>query len=419
VAVTLSLLVAVFLLSSAARQEAFGEHYTLLLIVNLIGIAALLLLIAFNVARLVGHLRRRELGSRLTLRMLGFFVPIALIPLALVYYFSVQFISRGIDSWFDVRIEQALNDALLLGRTSLEAIKEDQLQRVRDALPTLSELGSDRDLVRELDLLRERAGFSEITLFARNGRVLAYSSESSSALMPTRRPTKGIVDQVRSGTDYANFEPAVGGGLDLRVVVPVFAPGPSLRMLQVVHPLPLRHARLGESVQAAFAEYERFSYLRAPLKFSFVLTLTLVTLMTLLISVWAALYFAQRLTAPIGDLAQGTRAVAAGDYETRLPVASSDELGVLVQSFNDMTDKVRLSQSAQRRGTASVPGHGSRPSFVRGGGAGSQRWCTDQQCRCQPDPGGGPATGGGPGRTGRNRTPAAVVCRRDSQRYRR
>ena len=134
----------------------------------------------------------------------------------------------------------------------------------------------------------------------------------------------------------------------LRVAVPVSGLSVSSpdRVLQVLYPLPLRYSRLGESVEAASREYEKLKYLRGPLTLSFVLSLTLVTAMTLLISLWASIYLAQRLLAPLRDLAEGTRAISKGDYGKILPVHGSDELGVLVESFNLMTRQISSAQKS-------------------------------------------------------------------------
>ena len=125
------------------------------------------------------------------------------------------------------------------------------------------------------------------------------------------------------------------------------------RVLQILYPLPLRYSRLGESVESASSEYDRLKYLRGPLTLSFVLSLTLITLMTLLMALWASIYLAQRMLAPLRDLAEGTRAVSRGDYDKILPVDSGDELGVLVDSFNRMTQEISRAQQnaleSQRR----------------------------------------------------------------------
>ncbi|MDH3380319.1 MAG: two-component sensor histidine kinase, partial [Gammaproteobacteria bacterium] len=130
IAFAILLLGAVLLLTAAAQHsEILSDHFSILVVVNLFGILILALLIAANLWRLVRQFRSGILGSRFTIRLLIAFALLAILPLSVVYYFSVQFLNKGIDSWFDVRIEQALDDALLLGRSSLEAFKNDQLRQ--------------------------------------------------------------------------------------------------------------------------------------------------------------------------------------------------------------------------------------------------------------------------------------------------
>ena len=123
----------VFLSQSAQDGDLFGDYYTALIILNAVGIAILALLTFIQVRRLFSAFRARTLGSRLTLRFIATFAVLTLVPLAMVYYFSVQFLSRSIDSWFDVRIEKALDDALLLGRSTLEATKLEVIRQARIA----------------------------------------------------------------------------------------------------------------------------------------------------------------------------------------------------------------------------------------------------------------------------------------------
>jgi len=344
------LLVASFLLSRAAKNdELFGDYYTALIVVSVAGIGLLAILTALQVWRLIRQFRARTLGSRLTLRFVGTFTILTLVPLAVVYYFAVQFLSRSIDSWFDLQIEQTLDDAMLLGRSTLETIKLDVVHRARQDARRIEEADSAFQLFSLLDQLREKAGFEEMSLHSATGRILASSSSVAISLVPDA-PNEHVLRKIRRGETYAEFEPVTEGGLRLRVAVQV--PGRTvsqpMHVLQILHNLPVRYSRLGESVESASAEYEKLKYLREPLAFSFVLTLTLVSIMTLLIALLAAIYLAQRLLAPLRDLAEGTRAVAQGDYRKQLPVNSGDELGVLVSSFNQMTREISSAQQAAR-----------------------------------------------------------------------
>ena len=343
---SLALLGASILLSQSAQDgDLFGDYFAALIILNAVGIAILALLIFFQVRRLVSAFRARALGSRLTLRFIATFAILALVPLAMVYYFSVQFLSRSIDSWFDVRIEKALDDALLLGRSTLEATKLEVIRQARTAARRIEITTSSVQLYNLLDKIRASGAFDEMSLHSSTGRILASSSNLSISLVPDA-PGEDVLGKVRRDGVYAEFEPTDDEGLRLRVAVPVSGlsvSSPS-RVLQILYPLPLRYSRLGESVESASTEYDRLKYLRGPLTLSFVLSLTLISLMTLLMALWASIYIAQRMLAPLRDLAEGTRAVSRGDYDKILPVDSGDELGVLVDSFNRMTRQIGAAQ---------------------------------------------------------------------------
>jgi len=354
VALLSGLLLVVLVMTTAATQNSdrFGNWYSLLLVINLVGIILLLALIGMNVYRLVVQYRSHAPGSRLTLRLLSITVSVGVIPVVIVFFFSLQTIHRGIDSWFDVKVEKALDDALLLGRTALDAIKRDLVKKSRDMASELSGT-SKRLVVPTLNLLREQYELGEISLFDQEGRVIASSvreGPGSGTLLPDA-PSEAIRSQIRRDLAYANLDPIGGGDLQLRIVVPVYPPGVAApqQMLQVLQPLPTRYATLGESVQSAFAEYEKLVYLRGPLKFGFTLTLSLVALITILVSLWVSIFSARRLVAPIRDLAEGTQAVAEGNYRKRLPIPGNDEIGVLVKSFNEMTERIHRAQTEIKR----------------------------------------------------------------------
>ena len=354
------LLIAAFIMMNAAAQNSalFGRMYSVLLLVNILGVVLLIALILLNLFHFVEQYRARVMGTRLTLRLLVMFIMLAVLPVSVVFIFSIQTLNRGIDNWFDVRIERALDDALLLGRTALDALKQDLVKNTQEmaveleTLPVRPKIGGLRSELSML-ALREQYNITELTLFTQDGKIIASVSEASfepGALIPGR-PSDAVFTQVRQGLTYANLDAIGKSGLRLRVVVPVRSRdvGAPLRVLQVFQALPPRYAKLGESVQSAFAEYEKLVYLRGPLKFGFTLTLSLIALLTLLIAVWAAIFSARRLAAPIRELAEATNAVAQGDYQKQIPVTSHDEIGILVESFNDMTRRIHRAQTQSKR----------------------------------------------------------------------
>ncbi len=344
------LVLSLYLLSAATENSVrFGRLYLWLLLLNGVVLVALVGLIVNNVWRLVRSVREREAGSRLTLRLLALFAVLAVVPGLVVYGFSMQFLQRGVDSWFDVRVENALDDALALSQASLDQRMRDMQQRLQDAANSLADVDAELAPI-TLGDLRNRTGASELALLGENGRIIAASSIDTADILP-HRPEEGILLQLRQGRPYVGLDPIGNAGLHIRALVP--APGPegpsSNRVLQGLFQVSPRINDLAAEVETAFSEYRELAYLRGPLKDSFSLTLSLVLLVSLLFAVWSAFYLARRLVAPVSRLAEGTRAMAAGQYGTQLPRGGNDELGFLVQSFNDMSQRVAEVRDAARQ----------------------------------------------------------------------
>jgi len=280
---------------------------------------------------------------------MGLFAVMAVLPGLVVYGFSMQFLQRGVDSWFDVRVENALDDALALSQASLDQRMRDMQQRLQEAALDLSDVDEGMAPI-ALGDLRARTGASELALLGENGRIIAASSIDTADILP-HRPEEGILLQLRQGRPYVGLDPIENAGLHIRALVPAPGPdGPSgSRVLQGLFQVSPRINDLAAEVEDAFSEYRELAYLRGPLKDSFSLTLSLVLLVSLLFAVWSAFYLARRLVAPVSRLAEGTRAMAAGEYGKQLPPGGNDELGFLVRSFNDMSRRVAEVRDAARQ----------------------------------------------------------------------
>lgn len=348
---SLILLVALLLLSFAAQNTAkLADIYAPLLVVNLVGIFVLLVLNLGSLYKLIKQVRSKVIGSRLTLRMVTMFSLLAFLPLIVVYYISIQFLSHGIDSWFDVRIEQAMSDATLLGQVSLKSLKEGQIETLIRYVPDVENTSDSLELISLLDRIRREEGYSETAMFTQNGRILASSSMQPGTLLPSQ-PGERVFTALDSNDAYAEQETGVDGSriIRLAVIVPPSTVGMPPHVLQAIKPIPLRFANLESSINTAIGEYDRLLYLRGPIKFGFIMTLSLVSLMTLLLAVWTATFSARRLASPLRELAEGTQAVADGNYNTQLPVTSHDELGILIKSFNRMTQQIsKARENAQQ-----------------------------------------------------------------------
>ncbi|WP_290652315.1 ATP-binding protein [Aquisalimonas sp.] len=357
VVLCLLLLASLYLLSMATQHsDLFGRLHPWLLMVNSAALVALVVLIAYNLWRLIAQRRRGQAGSRLTVRLVTMFVVLAVVPVTVVYYFSVQFLDRGIDSWFDERTEQqAVEEALRLSQASFDMRKRELLDRTQRSALDLADV-PDGLLPLTLERLRNQDGAAEITAMRSSGRIIATSARAPDAVILPHRPEDDVLLQVRMGRPYVGLDPIDDEGLHIRVLVP--APGalgtPDQRILQVLYPVSPRVNDLAERVQAAYARYQEVGYLSRPLKNTFTITLSLVLLLSLLFAVWSAFYAARRLVEPVRSLAEGTAAVAAGDYGRQLPPAGNDELGFLVRSFNDMSRRVAQARDEATRSQAQV-----------------------------------------------------------------
>ena len=332
---------ALLLLAQTAQSSAeFDRLQNWILLVNAAGVVILLLLIGVSLVRLVRDYRMHVAGARLKARMLIMFVVLAVLPLLLVYYYAIQFLNAGIDSWFDVDIDRGLSNALELSRLSLDIRTRDYLERTQSMAGDMATM-SNRELLANLSALRRDYGADDVTVFGQASRIIGTSSAEPMIAVPAL-PSDEIVMQLRQRRPFINLEPALAGTFQVRVVVPVpdLRPGAESRVVQAFFPLADRLASLAETVEESYTRYNELAFLRTPLKYTFTLTLTLMLLLSLLGAVYGAFFFSRRLVAPIQQLVAGTRAVAKGDFDTRLPVPARDEIGFLVNAFNDMTRRL-------------------------------------------------------------------------------
>jgi nitrogen fixation/metabolism regulation signal transduction histidine kinase len=332
------LMVALHLMTNAVQNsEALSRIFVPLLILVLLGLLALALLVGANSVRLVRALRRQAAGSRLAARLLAMFALISLLPVGVVYYYSLTFLMRGIDSWFDVEIDTAMEDALTLNQASLD-LNQRVLMKYSTQLLNGIQDRSATALTLTLGTLRRQAGALELTLFDRSGQVLATASDDPLQLVPDE-PEREVIQNVRGGIDHVGLEPGPGGELVVRVLVR--DPGARPLLLQAIFPTSARITELATRLEGAYNRYTELSFLRQSLKFSFTITLSLVLVFGFMAALLIAFRTAKALTDPIADIAHGTRAIADGDYEQQLPLPRhDDELAFLVASFNAMTRRI-------------------------------------------------------------------------------
>ena len=334
-------LAALFLLSQTAQNsDQFNRLHNSLLVINIAGVLILFLLFVGNLGRLVREYRTHVPGAKLKARIVAMFIGLAALPLLVVFYFSTQFINQGIDTWFNVEVEQGLSNALELTDAVLNIRQREHLIETRKIARRLGQV-SGQQLLFELSTLRRDSGASELTLFGDSNRIIATSSDSSAGTLPKPLPDEVLL-QLRQERPFVSLDPLDDGSYEIRTAWVVTAPGRAdpVGVLLAHFPVTERLGRMANSVEMSNTEYQRLLYLRGPLKSTFTLTLTVVLLLSLLAAIYGAFVLARRLVAPIQALVAGTRAVAKGDFDMRLPQPSKDEIGFLVSSFNDMTQRL-------------------------------------------------------------------------------
>ena len=343
----------IYLLSSAsANTELFSRNYYVPL--ALAGILALYLsvLVAYQFWQLRGKLRAKVFGAKLTLRLALFFILIAILPGVLVYAVSVQFLDKSIESWFDLRVEKALEGGLNLGRNALETGLM-ELSKEGQSTAMLLAGKSSSQYTETLSRFVGKGIVQDAALFNEDGKILAFAS--SSRKMHPDVPDAEMLRKVRQNGLNSIIDTLPDNSLILRVLVLVsplqISDGPGF--LQLTQPVPKQLAANAEMVRTVYRDYQELSLSRLGLKRLYGITLTLSLLIVLLSAVSAAFFFSDRLSAPLAALAEGTRAVAQGDFSRQHPIKSSDELGALTGMFNQMTkqlaDAKATSEQQQRQ----------------------------------------------------------------------
>lgn len=339
---------------STGNASRYAQYYDVLLALNVVFALSLVFWVVVLALRLVRQIRRRQFGARLTARFALSFALIGMLPGALIYVLSVQFMSRSIESWFNVRVDSALESGLSLGRVVLDQ----QLQELKGkAVQTAQQLRdmSDADMSLLISRFREDAGVAEVMIFSGNGRLVAFSTSDYGKLIPDGPPAH-VLNQLRVGRSYSSAETddpgdarpkgAKPAGLLLRVVVPItrlertpslLGVAPDIRWLQFVQPVSEQIARNADQVQQGYRDYQELALSRQGLRKLYGITLTLALILAVFAAVVVALGVSRRLVRPLLRLAAGTQAVGVGDYRPLPEPPEKDEVGQLTRSFNAMT----------------------------------------------------------------------------------
>ena len=370
-AVVLALgLVLLFLLTQATdNRQLYERNYQLLFGLNMVVAALLMGVILWLMLRLGVRLKQKKFGSRLLLKIAATFALVGFIPGILIYGVSYQFVSRSIESWFDVKVEGALDAGLNLGRTTLDALASDLGQKTKAASAQIDNV-SDTSLGLTLERLLEQLGAEEVIVWNSAGQAIATAGESRYSLSPDRPPpvllrqlkSQGVVTAIE-GLDEAEAQ----GNAKAKIVAlaQVSSAGIGLRMesrvLQVNKSISPTLVANALAVERAYREYQERALGREGLRSMYIGTLTLSLFLAVFGAVLLAVLLGNQLARPLLMLAAGVRDVAAGDLSPKPALQGRDELEGLTRSFADMTQQ--LSDTREALDSSMMQVHTSRANL--------------------------------------------------------
>lgn len=322
---------------ATGNASKLAEYYWWVFGLNSLLLAALLGVVVRQLVRLRQRVKGRVFGAKLTQKLVMMFAVVALVPGLLVFTISAQFLTRSIESWFNVKVESALDRGLGLGRNALNYVLEDVSRKSRVVLDDLDML-PETILPNRLERSRQQLGLRDIAVFARNGELIAAAGVSRGRHV--QAPSREVMRTLRQRQPQETIENDGANGLILKVVLSYRSSSGQPRVMQVTQAAPQAIAHDAELIETARAEYRQLLLSRSGLKTFYMLTLALACLLALTSALAFALVLSERLSAPLSELAAGARAVAQGDFSKRHPVYRRDELGMLTTLFNRMTQQL-------------------------------------------------------------------------------
>ncbi len=315
-----------------------SDSFRALLGLNILFIFSLIVLIGFQIFRLLQNVKKEITGSRLTLRLVMSFALMGVVPVLIVYLVSVNFLTKSIESWFDVKVESALEGGLTLGQKTIDILMKDIELKGKSIAYSIGNVDPEQRYSLLTDL-REKFRIQDAVIFDQNSIIIEVSSEKSD-LIP---PIPNIKDLEKGGRGFfGRIEEKDGEQIFLKTFTPILTKNVNSKtlILQLTQPIPPSIANLALSVESVYSEYQQLTYSRNSLKIIYILTLTLVLLLALLSSVSASFVISRRFSSPLAMLADATRQISKGNYKKIISKQGKDEIGVLISSFNSMTSQL-------------------------------------------------------------------------------
>jgi two-component system nitrogen regulation sensor histidine kinase NtrY len=335
-----------------APQLPVASNLVVLALLNLNVIVFLLLLVLLfrNLVKLGFEHRQKGIGARFKVKLVLAFLTLALVPSILIFIIASNFITTSIEGWFKPQVERPLDQALEVAQTYYQTLESTALRHGRFMARVVEREGLMAETQREpleafLGEQRDRLALSAVTLFERRGNEVLHVKDPAMGTVGTRAVAKGKVAQGLAGQEVTTVQELENGDM-IQAVVPVRDLDREVigSLVVSIHVAQRLENRL-RGISQAFQEYKQLKLLKNPIKGIYILLFLLMTLIIVFSATWFGLYLARGITEPIQMLAEGTREVAAGNLGYKVQARADDEIGILVDSFNQMTSDLASSKA--------------------------------------------------------------------------
>ena len=325
----------------------------ILMNINMLLLILLIFLVFRNVVKLYYERRRRVAGSKLRTKLVAAFIGLTLLPTTVLFFFSIQFITTSIEFWFKIPIEQALDNSLDVGRNLYKLVEENNtffLDKAAYQVNSRNLLAPNNrgDLSNYTQVVQRAFNLHAVEIYNANFKRLTASlapelAKKNFKPVDTDALQKGMNDSTKT---WSISEHLPAGEIIRNIsAIPFGAEGAKIEGFVVISILlPPDLEKNLVSISKGFEEYQQMKMLKRPIRLSYYLTLSIVSLLVVFCAVWFGMYLSRTITVPIMELSEGTRRVAEGDLAYRINVIADDEIKTLVDSFNKMTRDLRFNR---------------------------------------------------------------------------
>jgi len=324
----------------------------ILININMLLLLLLIFLVLRNLVKLLYDRKRKVMGARLRTKLVVAFISLTLLPAIVLFFFSINFITSSIEFWFNVPVEQALENSLKVGR-NIYTITEDNnrffLDRVAYQIKSkkLYEPGKHKALSHYIQVVQNAFNIHGVEVYGTNSKRLTYALIPELENKPFSVVSANDLQQELNANNVRTISEIIDRGQLIRTIGTVpfgvkHTEAKAFIVMNVIIPPDLSHKM--ESITRGFEEYQQIKLLKRPIQITYYITLSIVGLLVVFCAVWFGFYLAKSITIPIMALADGTKKVAEGDLSFSIRAVADDEIGSLVNSFNKMTKDLRGSR---------------------------------------------------------------------------